>query len=119
MIGSDLLDSSSRAFGMSLGCFFNWTFNFFVGISFPSLENLLGENVYAIFAISCIILVIIVTFGLDGTPNQVDDIDSDVFTRKMSVNSTYDAEKVRKDHLPHYVSENNNSIHVISLRSRC
>lgn len=118
MIGSDLLDSSSRAFGMSLGCFFNWTFNFFVGISFPILENLLKENVYAIFAISCVILVIIVAFGLEGTPRQEeDDIDNDVFSRKMSANSTYGAEK--RDRLPDYESDNNNSIHVISVRSRC
>ena len=112
MIGSDLLDSSSRAFGMSLGCFFNWTFNFFVGISFPSLESALGENVYAIFAISCVILVIIVFVGLEGsTSEDTDSFDNDVFRRKESDGGHCDPNRNSIHH------DNNASITVI--RSRC
>ena len=64
MIGSDLFESGPRPFGMSLGCLFNWSFNFVVGISFPCLDAILNEYVYLIFSGACLILLIIVGFFL-------------------------------------------------------
>lgn len=35
---------------MSFGCMMNWTANFLVGMTFPSLQNAIGVSSFAIFA---------------------------------------------------------------------
>lgn len=114
MIGSDLLDSSMRAFGMSLGCFFNWSFNFCVGISFPSLESLLHENVYFIFVASCVVVLVIVVIGLDSS--LIQDSQEDDSNRVQGLKYP---EKIINDYNLEE-NTNNNNISVISFQqSRC
>ena len=87
MIGSDLFESGPRPFGMSLGCLFNWSFNFVVGISFPCLDEILNEYVYLIFSSSCLILLVIVALFLKGESEQ-DPLVTVIVTPEEMINGT-------------------------------
>lgn len=66
MIGAELFESGPAPFAMALGSLLNWTFNFVVGLSFPSVEAFLKEYVYLIFSGSCIILLVTIVFCLES-----------------------------------------------------
>lgn len=50
-IGSELFDVGPRPAAMALGSVANWTGNFVVGMTFPTLQSIIGQYSFLIFAI--------------------------------------------------------------------
>lgn len=63
----ELIPAGPRPLVMSLGCLVNWSTNFLVGMTFPSLQNLLGVYTFAIFAVATFAQAIFLFFKLPET----------------------------------------------------
>jgi sugar porter (SP) family MFS transporter len=100
MIGSDLFESGPRPFGMSLGCLFNWSFNFVVGISFPCLDALMNEYVYLIFSGACLILLVIVAFFLKADTEEDQPLVTVIVTPDTTINGTIRMDGHHHHHCP-------------------
>ncbi|KZC14812.1 Solute carrier family 2, facilitated glucose transporter member 3 [Dufourea novaeangliae] len=66
-IGSELFDVGPRPIAMALGSVFNWGGNFIVGMTFPTVESIIGPYTFLIFAGFLIILGQIVRIYLPET----------------------------------------------------
>lgn len=65
---------------MALGSLSSWTFNFIVGITFPTLNNKWGAFVFLPCAITCVLLSLLVYFFLPETR----DVDPSIVGPKVS-----------------------------------
>ena len=52
---------------MSFGCMTNWSFNFLVGMTFPSIQSAIGVYAFAIFAIATYAQGVFLYFKLPET----------------------------------------------------
>lgn len=66
-IGSELFDVGPRPSAMALGSVANWSGNFFVGMTFPTLQTLIGQYSFLIFATTTALLTAFVKLRLPET----------------------------------------------------
>ncbi|XP_012169380.1 solute carrier family 2, facilitated glucose transporter member 3 isoform X2 [Bombus terrestris] len=66
-IGSELFDVGPRPTAMALGSVFNWGGNFIVGMTFPTIESIMGPYTFLIFAVFLLLLGQIVRIYLPET----------------------------------------------------
>lgn len=57
-IGSELFEVGPRPSAMALGSMANWGGNFLIGMTFPSLSDLIGA--YSFFIFTAIVLVLLI-----------------------------------------------------------
>lgn len=61
-IGSELFEVGPRSSAMALGSMANWTGNFIVGLTFPTMANHIGAPSFYIFALIVVALYLFVRY---------------------------------------------------------
>ncbi|KAJ9583498.1 hypothetical protein L9F63_022161, partial [Diploptera punctata] len=69
-IGSELFQVGPRPVAMSFGSMANWGGNFIVGMTFPSLQSVIGQYSFLIFAATTIFLAVFLKFYLPETKGR-------------------------------------------------
>ncbi|XP_046649866.1 solute carrier family 2, facilitated glucose transporter member 3-like [Daphnia pulicaria] len=64
---TELIPAGPRPLVMSLGCLVNFATNFVIGMTFPSLQSLMGVYVFAIFAVGTFAQAVFLFFKLPET----------------------------------------------------
>ncbi|XP_032776899.2 solute carrier family 2, facilitated glucose transporter member 1 [Daphnia magna] len=64
---SELIPAGPRPLIMSLGCLVNWSTNFLVGMTFPSLQNVMGVYIFVMFAAATVVQAVFLFFKLPET----------------------------------------------------
>lgn len=59
-----------RPVAMSMGSLSSWFCNFAIGMTFPTMQRLMGASVFIIFAVVCVILVLLLKFYMPETRNK-------------------------------------------------
>lgn len=63
-IGSELFQVGPRPIAMSFGSMANWCGNFIVGMTFPSLQGLIGQYSFLLFAMTTVFLALFLKYYL-------------------------------------------------------
>lgn len=58
-VGSELFEVGPRPVAMALGSMANWGGNFLVGMTFPSLNNVIGQFVFIFYILVVICLIVL------------------------------------------------------------
>uniref|UniRef100_A0A1B6DVG7 Major facilitator superfamily (MFS) profile domain-containing protein n=1 Tax=Clastoptera arizonana TaxID=38151 RepID=A0A1B6DVG7_9HEMI len=66
-IGSELFDVGPRVSGMALGSVANWTGNFVIGMTFPTMQRIIGQYSFIFFATNTAFLTIFLKYYLPET----------------------------------------------------
>ncbi|XP_017775957.1 PREDICTED: solute carrier family 2, facilitated glucose transporter member 1-like isoform X2 [Nicrophorus vespilloides] len=66
-IGSELFEVGPRPSAMALGSMANWAGNFIIGMTFPTMQMLIGANSFFIFAIVAVLLFVFIRMYLPET----------------------------------------------------
>ncbi|XP_034242891.1 solute carrier family 2, facilitated glucose transporter member 1-like isoform X2 [Thrips palmi] len=69
-IGSELFDVGPRPIGMALGSLSNWGGNFIVGMSFPTIQSVIGPASFYVFATITAAQAILLKFYLPETKGR-------------------------------------------------
>ncbi|XP_063232892.1 solute carrier family 2, facilitated glucose transporter member 1-like isoform X2 [Bacillus rossius redtenbacheri] len=69
-IGSELFQVAPRPVAMSYGSMANWAGNFIVGMTFPSLQALIGQYSFLLFAATTLLLTVFLKYYLPETKGR-------------------------------------------------
>ena len=64
---TELIPPGPRPYVMSVGCGLNWAMNFVIGMTFPSLQSLMGPYVFFVFAVFTSVQAVFLYFCLPET----------------------------------------------------
>lgn len=64
---TELFEVGPRPVAMSMGSLSSWFCNFMIGMTFPTLQKLMGASVFLIFATVCVMLTVFLKFYMPET----------------------------------------------------
>ncbi len=70
LITSELFESDSRGKATSIAVFANWLANFIVVVSFPSIQDAVGDYTFIIFGALLILFALFTLFFVPETKNK-------------------------------------------------
>lgn len=84
LIPAEMLPQATLGAVCGIGGLINWLGNFIVALSFPVLDNLLGDSVFLIYAIFCTFEGIILFFYLPETNTFTKTISTEIILSSSS-----------------------------------
>ena len=83
MITNEFVPSEFKAGGQAICSFVNWTGVFIIGLIFEPLENVIGQYVFLIFGVVCLLGFVYIYFRMPETKNRpIEELQEEFASRK-------------------------------------